>query len=138
MGVPEHLIVAYAAAHYVVFGEPDIVLKIGEPNPHLEALFAARRARSAAFVSAANPHGERRSLVRNVVAFQVLKILLRKSRYLYFEGEGRDPTGEWPPEGSVLILDMPRADAEALGNRFHQNAIVWIERGGAPELVMLR
>src|SRR5262245_13192810 len=130
MSIPQPLIVAYAAAHYVVFGEPDIILKIGEPNAHLDALLQAKGANVAAFVSGANPHGERRNLVRNVVAFQFLKILLRKSHFLYYEGEGRDPTGEWPPEGSVLVLDIPRDEAAALGNRFEQNAIVYVEKGG--------
>jgi hypothetical protein len=138
MSVPQPLVAAYQAAHYVVFGEPDIVLKVGEANAQLEALMDAKRAGSAAFVSGANPRGEPRNLVRNVVAFQFLKILLRKSRYLYYEGEGRDPKGVWPPEGSVLVLDMPRGEAEALGQRFAQNAIVYVERGGAPELVLLR
>lgn len=136
--IPDSLVAAYKAAHYVVFGEPDIILKVDEPNAHLEALLEAKRAACAAFISAANPRGEPRGLVRNVIAFQALKILVRKSRYLCFEGEGRDPTGVWRPEGSVLVLDMPRAEAEALGNRFEQNAIVYVEKGGAPELVVLR
>jgi len=136
--IPEPLILAYKAAHYVVFGEPDIVLKVDEPNAHLDALLEAKRAACAAFISAANPHGEPRNLVRNVIAFHALKILVRKSCYLCFEGEGRDPKGVWRPEGSVLVLDMPRAEAEALGNRFKQNAIVYVEKGGAPELVVLR
>jgi hypothetical protein len=138
MTVPAPLVKAYEAAHYVVFGEPNIILKVGEPNAHLDALLEAKGAKAAAFVSGANPHGERRNLVRNVVAFQFLKILLRKSHFLFYEGEGRDPAGKWPPEGSVLVLDMPRAEAQALGNRFEQNAIVYVERGRAPELVLLR
>ena len=136
--IPEPLVIAYKAAHYVVFGEPDIVLKVDEPNAHLEALLEAKRAGCAAFVSAANPHGLRRRLVENVVAFHALKTLVRKSRYLCFEGEGRDPKGVWRPEGSVLVLDIPRPEAEALGHRFEQNAIVYVQKGGAPELVLLR
>jgi hypothetical protein len=37
----------------------------------------------------------------------------------------------------VLIMGIPRADAEALGRRLEQNAIVWIDKGRAPELVVL-
>ena len=138
MAVPEPLIEAYAAAHYVVFGEPEIVLLCGEKNPRLDELLDAHRATCAAFVSAANPQGRRRRLVENVVAFHSLKTHLKKSHYVFFEGEGRDPTGVWRPEGSVLVLDIARPDAEALGNRYEQNAIVYVERGGAPELVLLR
>src|SRR6185312_9632645 len=93
--IPDSLVAAYKAAHYVVFGEPDIILKVDEPNAHLDALLDAKRAACAAFISAANPRGEPRGLVRNVIAFQALKILVRKSRYLCFEGEGRDPAGVW-------------------------------------------
>ena len=138
MPVPAPLVEAYEAAHYVVFGEPDIVLRIGEPNGHLDALMQAHRARCAAFVSAANPHGRRRRLVENVIAFHSLKNLLKRSHYVFFEGEGRDPTGEWRPEGSVLVLDIRREEAGALGNRYEQNAIVFAERGCGPELVLLR
>ena len=34
-------------------------------------------------------------------------------------------------------MGIPRAEAEALGRRLEQNAIVWIEKGRAPELVVL-
>src|SRR5262249_5223727 len=112
--------------------------KVGEPNGHLDALLEAHRATCAAFVSAANPHGLRRRLVENVIAFHSLKNALKKSQYIFFEGEGRDPTGEWRPEGSVLVLDIARADAAALGHRYEQNAIVFAERGQPPELMLLR
>jgi hypothetical protein len=138
MPVPGPLIAAYEAAHYVVFGEPDIVMKVGEKNAQIDALLAAQGADRAAFVSAANPRGLRRRLAENVVAFHTLRNVLRKSRYLVYEGEGRDPKGAWRPEGSVLVLGIAREDAEALGRRFGQNAILYLEKGRAPELVLLR
>jgi hypothetical protein len=138
MAVPEPLVAAYNAALYVVFGEPEIVLRVGEPNAALDALLAARRAATAAFITAANPRGRRRRLVENVVAFKALKSTLRRSGYVFFEGEGRDPGGEWRPEGSVLVLDIERDEAEVLGRRYGQNAIVYVQKGGAPELVLLR
>ena len=111
---------------------------MGEPNAQLDALLDAKQAACAAFVSAANPHGLRRRLVENVVAFHTLKNLLKKSHRLVYEGEGRDPRGLWRPEGSVLVLDIAREEAQALGRRFEQNAIVYVKRGEAPELVLLR
>jgi hypothetical protein len=38
----------------------------------------------------------------------------------------------------VLVLGIAREDAEALGRRFGQNAILYLEKGRAPELVLLR
>ena len=34
-------------------------------------------------------------------------------------------------------MGIPRAAAEALGRRLEQNAIVWVEKGKAPQLVVL-
>jgi len=52
-------------------------------------------------------------------------------------GVGRDPRGEWPAEPSVLVLGISRREAEILGRSYEQNAVVFVERGGAPELVLL-
>jgi len=59
------------------------------------------------------------------------------AKYRIFQGEGRDPEGKWKAEPSVLIMGIPRAEAEALGRRLEQNAIVFIEKTKAPELVVL-
>jgi hypothetical protein len=42
----------------------------------------------------------------------------------------------WMPEDSLLVLDIPREEAGALGRRFGQAAIV-VGGKGAPELVYL-
>lgn len=131
------LIEAYKRALYVVFGVPGLVIRIGEPNAELDALLEQYEARTAAFVSAANPHGERQSAAGNQAAAE----LLLKSEFLigheWFEGEGRDPDGQWPAEPSVLVIGLSRRDAEGLGFVCRQNAIVFIDKGKAPELVIL-
>jgi uncharacterized protein len=83
-----------------------LVLRIGEANAALERLMREHHAETAAFVTAANPHGMQRSRPDS--------------------------------EPSVLLLGIPRAEAIALGRRLEQNAIVFVERGGAPELVLMR
>ena len=45
--------------------------------------------------------------------------------------------GIWPPEKSLLILGIDREEARELGSQFGQNAIIFGERGGSPELLML-
>ena len=61
----------------------------------------------------------------------------RDAGYACVLGEGRDPRGEWPAEASVLVLGISRREAEILGRSYEQNAIVFIERGQAPELALL-
>ncbi len=131
------LIAAYERALYVVFGRPELVIRIGEPNPDLDELLAAEGAATAAFITAANPQGELTSAWKNEIANAALVETQTKAGYRCFEGEGRDPQGRWRPERSALVVGIPRADAEGVGRAFGQNAIVFVEKGRAPELVLL-
>jgi hypothetical protein len=131
------LIAAYNAALYVVFGEPELVIRIGEPNPDLDALLEADGATSAAYVTASNPGGIAAGDGPNNIACLALSRAFADTGYSCYEGEGRDPAGVWPSERSVLIVGMPRGEAEALGRRLEQIAIVFVEKGKAPELVLL-
>jgi hypothetical protein len=130
-------IAAYEKALYVVFGKPELVLRIGEPNPDLDELLAAEGATTAAFVTAANPRGVASSAWQNEIANAALVETQTKAGYACFEGEGRDPQKRWTPERSVLLIGIPRAAAEAVGRAFGQNAIVFAETGRAPQLVVL-
>jgi len=58
--------------------------------------------------------------------------------YGCYPGEGRDAEGRWPAEPSLLVIGISRADAEAFGRRFEQNAVLFVERGGVPRLIVLR
>jgi putative PIN family toxin of toxin-antitoxin system len=127
------LISAYQKAFYIVRDGP--VLRIGERNAGLESLLRMKGAASAAFITAANPQGVQRSEAANQAAMAALEASLR---WPFLSGEGRDPEGRWPDEPSLLVLGIPRAEAEALGRSLEQNAIVFVEQGGAPQLVLLR
>ncbi len=131
------LIAAYEKALYVVFGRPELVIRIGEPNPDLDELLEAEGASTAAFITAANPGGVATSAWKNEIANAALVETQTKAGYRCFEGEGRDPQGRWKPERSALVVGIPRADTESVGRAFGQNAIVFVEKGRAPELLLL-
>ena len=137
MALPAKLIADYRAAHYAVFVEPELVIHIGEPNARLDALLESARSGAAAYLTAANPRGRRRNALWNRAALLRLEKLLGKRRHRHREGEGRDPQGRWSAEPSFLVIGIARTQAESLGRRFGQNAIVYIEKGRAPELVLL-
>jgi len=128
---------AYQKALYAVFGTPELVIRIGEPNPDLDELLEAESATTAAFITAANPAGVPAGAWKNEVANAALVESLAKAGYRCFEGEGRDPQKRWKPERSALVMGIPRAEAEVVGRAFGQNAIVFVTRGLAPELVLL-
>jgi hypothetical protein len=131
------LIDAYEQAYYVVFGDPEIVLHIGEPNPQLDALLDEEGASTAAYITPANPRGEQWTREENHAALQTFLESLRETSYTCYEGEGRDPSGEWPAEPSLLIVGISRPAAEVLGEKLEQNAIVFVARGRAPSLIFL-
>jgi uncharacterized protein len=132
MPLTPDLIKAYEKALYAVQDGP--VLRIGEPSAALDTLLDVQAAATAAFVTAANPRGEQRSHAENEAAMRALRASLA---WPYLPGEGSDPEGRWSPEPSVLVLGISRADAEALGRRLEQNAIVFVDKGAAPELVLM-
>ena len=128
---------AYEKALYVVLGEPELVIRIGEPNRDLDELLDAEGARTAAFISAGNPGSAIRADSANDVAYVALLQSQEEAGYACHPGEGRDPKGAFPTERSALVIGISRQDAERVGRVFEQSAIVFIEKGKAPELVVL-
>ena len=134
--IPKDLIEAYESADYVVFAEPELVLKIGEPSARLDALLQSEQSSTAAFVTAANPRSEKKSAAENAAALAVLDQVIAAAGYPWRAGEGREPDGSWV-EPSRLVIGIYRENAEALGRLFGQNAIVFVEKGAPPELLVL-
>ena len=136
MTVSPKLMDAYREADYVVFAESEFVLKIGEPSRRLDALLEQEGATTAAFLTAANPRSKPQSPAQNASALSALDQLVAAAGYPWRAGEGREPDGSWV-EPSRLVIGIYRENAEALGRLFGQNAIVFIEKGGPPELLVL-
>ena len=134
--ISKELIEAYEDADYVVFAEPEFVLKIGERSARLDALLQSEHSSTAAFVTAANPRSEKKSAAANAEALRLLDQLIAAAGYPWRAGEGREPDGGWV-EPSRLVMGIYRGNAEALGRLFGQNAIVFVEKGRAPELLLL-
>lgn len=128
---------AYRRALYVVYGAPDLVIRIGEPNAALDALLDEDGAGTAAYLTAANPKGELQDQTANELSCAALHQALADAGYRCYAGEGRDPAGRWPAEPSVLAAGISRHEAIVIGRSYEQNGIVFIERGKAPELVVL-
>jgi hypothetical protein len=133
------LVSAYRATDYVVHGNGlDVVIRIGYRSLIRDKLLAKMNATSGAFITAWNPFSHGLSFAANKHWDFDLKRYLSFRGVTFLEGEGRGKIGEWPPEPSVFALGLSRREASAIGRRYRQNAIVYMRRGGAAELVMLR
>jgi hypothetical protein len=127
---------AYRHTHYRV-RTPDggFVIRIGQPCAALETLLRETGASCWAFITACNPRSQSLSAEVNAKRMAQLTAMLTEEDLAVIPGEGADPDGGWPPEESVLVLDIEREEALELGRAWEQNAIVCGEAGGLPELL---
>jgi N-formylglutamate amidohydrolase len=91
----------------------------------------------AAFITAFNPYSEILDESENLKRHTELSKELVDLGYEFILGIGRDKEGGWEGEKSVLVLNIPNDTAKFLGNKYGQNAIVWIEKDAIPNLVLL-
>jgi hypothetical protein len=131
---------AYLSAHYVVDApDGEIVLRIDEASDMLTALMRARRASTAAVLTAHNPWSRPAEADENDAAQRALEAELAERRIPMLPASGRDPAGRWPAESSVVAFGLSRESAAALARRYGQNAFVWVPKPGAAcQLVAMR
>lgn len=114
-----------------------IVLRIGETNAALADLLERAAVDCAAYLTAWNPGSVPQSAARNANAQRRLLREIESRACPYYGGYGRDPTGVWPPEHSLLVLGLSLEETCELGRRFGQAAIVVVDAAATPRLVWL-
>lgn len=126
------LLQAYRETDYFVSDDPPLMLNIDEQNDDARILLASFGVETAAFLTAWNPGSQKLSDDENDDRQTELltEIELRRLNYLVGYGEHAD----WR-EYSYLILGINQEDATALAHRFEQNAYLWLDTRGIPELV---
>ena len=117
---------AYQATHYRVgYGENAFSLRIGTRSEALLRLYEATKQACGDFITAFNPYGTVQLDEVNEVAHARLGEHLRAIAPHVIEGAGDDQIGVWPEEKSFFALGVNEDVARLLGNRFHQDAVVW-------------
>lgn len=137
-GLPPELVQAFRETNYEVFPPAAMVLNIGQANAALLDLYAQYGVTSAACITACNPFSAVLSDEENRARMESFRQVLEAAGRVCFAGEGRHPSNNWPGEPSLLILGVAREEAARLGCEQAQNAVVWCDRKGAPELLLLR
>ena len=116
-------------------GTKRICFKAGSHKPDLDALLARHDATRWAFITAWNPGSRPLSKTENARRHADLRAAVREAGLEALDGEGVGEDASWPPEQSLLILDISRGKAISLGRRFGQLAVVVGRRGQASTLV---
>ena len=129
---------AYQQAIYEVYTDKEIIrLYIGKCNARLDRLLKKHDCQTWTLITAANPYSQPRSELENQQRHQKLIESIKPLKLATYPAVGKDKTGAWTPETSLLILGIDRFSAIALGRVFQQNAIVWGTVDKAPELLWL-
>lgn len=135
--VSPQLIQIYLESVYRVFPPeaPELVLRIGQRHPDLDARLAAASARSWVLITAWNPGSLPRSEQENAGAQAELSAALARAGRLGWPARGESPDRGWVEE-SLCVLDLDPEQAHALARRFGQVAVVQGELGSEARLLL--
>ena len=130
---------AYKSTDYCVHAAPgSFTLRVGKYSQPLSDLYRDTRQICGAFITAYNPLGELRDELTNQSAQGRLKEHLLALTPNVYDGEGKDPEGNWPGEPSLFALGLDEIAARLIGEQYRQDAIIWIDQDAIPQLVLLR
>ena len=130
------LIEAYRQTHYKA--DHGLTLWVDQPNAELAQAQRRRGTDCSAFITACNPESIEFSAKQNASRQQELATALAQRGLAFVHGIGKHPSNTWPGEPCFLVFGLVLADAKALGEQFRQNALVWSDADGVPQLILLR
>jgi hypothetical protein len=137
MTIDNALVEAYKDAEYVVFTDTEFVMLVDTYSDPLQQLMTSKPFSQAALITAFNPYSEILDESENLKRQNALSKELNDFGFEFLQGLGRDKERQWPGERSVLVLNIPIDVAKKLGNKYGQNAIIWIEEDAIPQLLLL-
>jgi hypothetical protein len=135
--VKPELLEAYKRTQFIVdLPDRQTVICHGKRNNVIEQILSEHAAKTGAFVTAHNPRSQRLSDDQNRERHRLLIADVEKQSFAYLTGRGVGEDHSWPAEESLFVIGTTHDQATALGTKYGQLAIVWVEMGRAPEIVL--
>lgn len=131
------LVKAYMDTNYRVFSDPELVLKVGQTQPALLALFERFGVASAVFLTAWNPMSVELPLSANQQANLELRQVVSGLGLQVIDGFGAWPNDPDRGEESFLILGASRDIGHELAKQFEQAAFLLIGNSAEVELILM-
>jgi hypothetical protein len=132
-------IAAFKNTNYIVISDDvEFTLMVDEFSEALSVLYKKTNNIYGAFITAYNPLAALQDSATNEAANKRLSDHLKALVPNVFRGIGADPKGVWPPEPSFFALGLDLRAAKLIGQRFRQDAIIWIDQDAIPQLILLR
>lgn len=110
-------------------------IRIGQPSPGVDTLLTNQTIQSAAFLTAASPYDKKLAQWQNDHRNALMSIELSSKNLPHYYSVGVEPTGQWQPENSFLVIGIDRTTAACLAIKYEQYAFVFIAKGKPAELV---
>ncbi|MEH6550693.1 MAG: DUF3293 domain-containing protein [Pseudomonadales bacterium] len=131
----QQLIAAYEKGHYTV-QTPALrfTLLIAQHSGPLARLHEQLDVSFSFYITAYNPHSELFDEADNQARQQDLVADVEALGLTYYPARAVDPQGEWPVEESILVCGGSLLEAQGLGQRYGQNAVVY-NLGAVPLLL---
>ena len=108
----------------------------GVQLPEFQVFLQQNEWQSYVFVTAWNPFSERQlTLVENHKAHEGLLKILLNDHLTFLPARAIDPTGVWPVEEGFFLFNLTLGKAISLGLQFGQNAILYGQAQGVPEIL---
>jgi hypothetical protein len=137
--ISQDIIDEYRATEFRVGEGPDgFTLRTDLRSDALADLLANAGKTCAIFITAFNPFSQPRSAEQNCMANNFLLAELQHATDHVFVGIGINPSGTWPGEPGYLALGLDLETSRDLGEKFRQNAIIWVGEDAIPDLILLR
>lgn len=133
---PLHVLAYRCAVYSVQIPPGEFDLRINQVSKELQAIMKHHQADTAAYLTAFNPYSSTVTTEQNIDAQCALEAELKELGLSTYGGAGKDPSGHWPAEKSVLVLGIPLAEADRMATRYRQNGFVWC--GSSVALCTLR
>jgi hypothetical protein len=139
--IPSETLAAYKSSLYeATIEEHRYSLQVDEePIPEMISKLTTCSLSGLCFITACNPYSAILTEEENNRRMQMLKRDLDNMSAVYFEAVGKAPDESWS-ESSFLVGGISLSDARTLGERYEQNAFLWLEAGDGyiPRLLLLR
>lgn len=133
----ENLKDAYRNTIFRVFNGISFDLKIDVFSVELKQCFKDCNASTCAIITAHNPYSKLLNDSENNKRNIELLSEINKIGLDHLNAVGLDPEDEWQGEVSFLVFNISLLEAQRIGNKYQQNAIVWAESDCIPRLIFL-
>lgn len=135
MTISPELIELYRNTNYCVSDhEHEFVLRIGMVSKEAKRLLSGESDDGAVFITAWNPFGKEVTRLEKDEANSRLRNDLKELGGNVLAGYGCSPDQSWR-EDSYLYFPVSRSTAAAFCRRYQQNAVIFVDSNGVPELI---